>query len=865
MKLSDTLTGEKRDFHPSGDEVRIYVCGVTPYSSAHVGHAMSYIVFDVLHRYLEFRGFKVRRVQNFTDIDDKLIDRAAQENTTVEALAERHIAEYFANMAALNIREADEYPRATQEVPKIVEVISGLIDSRHAYESNGDVYFRVRSDDQYGKLSHRSLDAMRAGARIEPGVQKEHPMDFALWKSAKPGEPSWESPWGGGRPGWHIECSAMALRYLGESIDIHGGGQDLVFPHHENEIAQSEAFTGIRPFARFWLHNGLLNLDAQKMSKSLGNLVTIDEALEEYSADAIRLSVLNAHYRSPGYYSDEALAGSERAAERLREAASAEPNAGAGDALDASETQARFIEAMDDDLNSPQAVATLFDLAREINRGSTGGQDVASAQETLRELTGVLGLTLEERKDTVDAGLAARIERLENRRAALRSARDFEGADAIRTELMALGVELSDTQSARNQNGDNGYEDWGDDTYGRNRLYFGDNLKILRERIQDDSVDLIYVDPPQLLSNHSWPSLDLTDTMLARSTRVFNDILHWDSEEPFARQDIARFIEAMKVVHNLRDVHYLTGTAKRIIELHRVLRPKGSIYLHCNSDASHYFRLLMDVVFGKDNFRSEIIWNNAHSSARLQEKRYSAAHDVIFFYTKGREWTWNPVYTYYYRLYGKKRYPNGEFDEKSNKTRHYRTTSLMRPKRMSGYSYSWDVKRPMDGEWTADLGGGIENPISGWEYKRIVLDKHHWRVSYEDMVKFTHDNRLAYSEDGVPTYKTYLEEMPGVPLRDVWTDIPALGIHSREGAGYPTQKPAALLERIITVSSNKGDVVLDPFCGSGTTIVASEHLGRKWIGMEASHFAMTMIGNRLVKTFEEPVPYDVVNENGIRS
>ena len=447
MKLSDTLTGEKRDFEPAGDEVRIYVCGVTPYSSAHVGHAMSYIVFDVLHRYLEFRGFTVRRVQNFTDIDDKLIDRAAQEGATVEELAERHIGEYFANMAALNVREADEYPRATQEVPKIIEVISGLIDTGHAYESNGDVYFRVRSDEQYGKLSHRSLDAMRAGARIEPGVQKEHPMDFALWKSAKPGEPSWESPWGGGRPGWHIECSAMALRYLGESIDIHGGGQDLIFPHHENEIAQSEAFTGTRPFARFWLHNGLLNMDAQKMSKSLGNLVTISDALERYSADAIRLSVLNAHYRSPGYYSDEALAGSERAAARLRQAASAEPNTGAAGALDASETRARFIEAMDDDLNSPQAVAALFDLARDINRGSTEGQDVASAQETLCELTAVLGLTLEEREASVDADLAARVEALVEQRAALRAARDFAGADAVRDELTALGVELTDSPS----------------------------------------------------------------------------------------------------------------------------------------------------------------------------------------------------------------------------------------------------------------------------------------------------------------------------------------------------------------------------------------------------------------------------------
>ncbi len=447
MKLSDTLTGEKRDFEPAGDEVRIYVCGVTPYSSAHIGHAMSYIIFDVLHRYLEFRGFMVRRVQNFTDIDDKLIDRAAQEGATVEELAERHIGEYFANMAALNVREADEYPRATQEVPKIIEVISGLIDTGHAYESNGDVYFRVRSDEQYGKLSHRSLDAMRAGARIEPGVQKEHPMDFALWKSAKPGEPSWESPWGGGRPGWHIECSAMALRYLGESIDIHGGGQDLIFPHHENEIAQSEAFTGTRPFARFWLHNGLLNMDAQKMSKSLGNLVTISDALEHYSADAIRLSVLNAHYRSPGYYSDEALVGSERAAGRLRQAASAESNAGAGDTLDASEVRARFIEAMDDDLNSPQAVAALFDLARDINRGSTEGQDVASAQETLCELTAVLGLTLEEREASVDADLAARVEALVEQRAALRAARDFAGADAVRDELTAMGVELTDSPS----------------------------------------------------------------------------------------------------------------------------------------------------------------------------------------------------------------------------------------------------------------------------------------------------------------------------------------------------------------------------------------------------------------------------------
>ena len=473
MKLTDTLTGRKRDFAPAGDEVRIYVCGVTPYSPAHVGHAMSYIVFDVLHRYLEFRGFAVRRVQNFTDIDDKLIERAAQEGTTVEALAEKHVAEYFENMAALNVREADVYPRATRELPKIIEMIAGLVASGHAYESNGDVYFRVRSGAEYGELSRRSLDAMRAGARVEPGVSKEHPMDFALWKSAKEGEPAWDSPWGAGRPGWHIECSAMALRYLGESIDIHGGGQDLVFPHHENEIAQSEAFTGKRPFARFWLHNGLLNMDAQKMSKSLGNLVTISEALERYSADAIRLSVLNAHYRSPGYYSDEALAGAERAAARLRQALAAPDNPGAdaalgtqpgnpgtdaaldpqsanpgtGAALDPQPARDRFVEAMDDDLNTPQALAALFDLARDVNRASAEGRSVVAAHETLRELAGVLGLSLREPETAEDAEFAARVEALVARRAELRAARDFAGADAVRAELAAMGVELADSPS----------------------------------------------------------------------------------------------------------------------------------------------------------------------------------------------------------------------------------------------------------------------------------------------------------------------------------------------------------------------------------------------------------------------------------
>jgi len=445
MKLSDTLTGEKREFIPASDVVKIYVCGVTPYSASHVGHAMSYIVFDVLHRYLEFSGYRVHRVQNFTDIDDKLITRAEQQGTTVEALAQQFIDEYFEDMRALNVREADEYPRATREVPKIIEVIAGLIDKDFAYPSNGDVYFRVTKNPSYGKLSHRTVDSMRAGARVEPGVEKEHLMDFALWKSAKLGEPAWESPWGPGRPGWHIECSAMSLRYLGETIDIHGGGQDLVFPHHENEIAQSEAFTGVAPFARFWMHNGLLLKGDEKMSKSLGNLVSIREALEHYSADAIRVSVLKSHYRGPGYYSDDALAENERALNRMRQALVAPANVGASDRLAATDYRERFITAMDDDLNTPQALATLFDLARDINRDAEAGQDVAEAQALLREFGGtVFGLTIEEHQTLVSDDNAARIDALVARRTELRAAKQFGDADAMRDELAAMGVTLTD-------------------------------------------------------------------------------------------------------------------------------------------------------------------------------------------------------------------------------------------------------------------------------------------------------------------------------------------------------------------------------------------------------------------------------------
>ena len=444
MKLYNTLSGQVEEFVPAdGNLVKMYVCGVTPYSSTHVGHALSYVVFDTLRRYLEHKGYEVRHVQNFTDVDDKIIQRAQETGVSEDELVAEFIADYFSAMDALNIQRAGEYPRATREIPRIIDAIAGLIDRGHAYPAAGDVYFRVTSKDDYGKLSHRTLDSMIAGARIQVDENKEHPMDFVLWKGAKPDEPSWESPWGPGRPGWHIECTAMSLEYLGEQLDIHGGGQDLVFPHHENEIAQSECYTGAKPFSRYWMHNGLLQLGSDKMSKSLGNLVSVAEALERYTPDAMRLYFLSSHYRSPLAYSDEGAAAVERSLERVRHALT--PGNGSGPQVDAASHRARFTAAMDDDLNTPQAVAALFDLARDINRGRDAGQSVDEGQATLRELGGVLGLTFAERTGSDDDLAAAPfIDLLVSVRAELRSARQFALADQIRDGLAAQGVTLED-------------------------------------------------------------------------------------------------------------------------------------------------------------------------------------------------------------------------------------------------------------------------------------------------------------------------------------------------------------------------------------------------------------------------------------
>ena len=443
MKLYNTLTASTEDFEPIDGSVKLYVCGITPYAASHVGHAMRAVVFDVLRRYLEFRGYKVMHVENFTDIDDKMIAKATELDVTTNELADQHIRDYMEDMEALNVLPAHRYPRATEEIPEIVEMIRGLEDGGHAYTIEGSVYFRVRSDGDYGKLSRRQLDSLRAGARVEIDARKEDSMDFALWKGQKPGEPAWDSPWGPGRPGWHIECSAMSMKYLGECLDIHGGGQDLIFPHHENEVAQTESYTHKEPMARFWMHNGMVQLGDEEMSKSQGIFVTSREAVETYSSDALRLFFLSSHYRSPLKFTDESVGSQERAAERLRQAASAE-SAATGDVLDPKPFQEQFIEAMDDDLNTPRAVAALFDLSREINRASGRGDDPTEAQSTLGELSGVLGLTLEEpRDDSGDVGPL--VELLIETRESLRADRQFDAADRIRDRLVELGYVLEDT------------------------------------------------------------------------------------------------------------------------------------------------------------------------------------------------------------------------------------------------------------------------------------------------------------------------------------------------------------------------------------------------------------------------------------
>jgi len=456
LRVYNTLSRKKEVFEPlQPGIVSMYVCGPTVYDRAHVGHAMSSLVFDVIRRYLEHRGYQVRHVMNYTDVDDKIIARANQSGEDPLKLAERYIQEYERHLADLNVLPASVYPRATQEIDHIIGLVKALTESSHAYSTDGDVYFRVTSKPDYGKLSWRRLEDMQAGARIDVDERKEHPMDFALWKGSKPGEPAWESPWGPGRPGWHIECSAMNLHHLGEQIDIHGGGNDLIFPHHENEIAQTESLTG-KTFARYWIHNGMLQFSGEKMSKSLGNLVTIEKFLSQHSGDVLRMMILNSGYRAPLTFNDEVVNQAERAQERLRMALRpAVPTSDAvlGAAIEALKQQMEatrqgFHESMDDDFNTAGALGHLFDLVRAINQARDAGlvtETLESAQNLLIELAGVFGLRLDQ-PDTKGTQAAPFIDLLVEFRRELRSQKLWSLSDLVRERLTELGVILEDSK-----------------------------------------------------------------------------------------------------------------------------------------------------------------------------------------------------------------------------------------------------------------------------------------------------------------------------------------------------------------------------------------------------------------------------------
>ncbi len=453
LRIYNTLTRQKETFEPlTPGQVSMYVCGPTVYDNAHVGHAMSSLVFDIIRRYLEFRGYQVRHAMNYTDVDDKIIQRANKVGIPPVQLAEKYINQYMGHLQDLNVTPATVYPRATQEIPQIVQMITSLGENGYAYAVEGDVYFRVTNDEDYGKLSGRHLEDMQAGARISVDERKEHPMDFALWKASKPGEPAWDSPWGPGRPGWHIECSVMSMHHLGEQIDIHGGGNDLIFPHHENEIAQTESVTG-KPFARYWVHNGMMQLAGEKMSKSLGNLVTIEEFLSKHEGDVLRMMVLNSSYRNPLTFSEDVIVQAERALERLRLAL--RPATGAGLAAEAAQSLAQqidatrqgFTEAMDDDFNTAGAMGYLFDLARAINQARDLGasaEALTPAQDLLRQFMGVFGLRTER---AVEGGQAAPfIDLLVQMRRELRQQKLWALSDQLRDRLAELGVLVEDSK-----------------------------------------------------------------------------------------------------------------------------------------------------------------------------------------------------------------------------------------------------------------------------------------------------------------------------------------------------------------------------------------------------------------------------------
>ena len=456
MKIYNTLTRKKEEFVTLvPNEVKMYSCGPTVYNYFHIGNARPFIIFDSMRRYLEYQGYKVTFVQNFTDIDDKMINRANDEGITVKDLGERFIAEYFKDADSLGIKRASVHPKATENIDSIINIVKKLEDNGYAYNVDGDVYFSTKKFAEYGKLSHQPLDDLEAGARIDVNDSKNDPMDFALWKKQKPGEPAWESPWGLGRPGWHIECSAMANKYLGETIDIHSGGQDLIFPHHENEIAQSEC-ANCKPFARYWMHNGYINVDNRKMSKSLGNFFTVRDVLKEFEGEVVRFFMLSAHYRSPINFSkdliEQAKTGLERIYTCIENLEFFKQNAVSGSVSEeisnlAETCKKAFCDAMDDDLNTGLAIASLFDFVRDINSKITAvsghsAEDITLCIDTLKELGSVLGI-LQKTQENIDD----EIEELIAKRQEARKNKNFALADEIRDKLKEQGIILEDTPS----------------------------------------------------------------------------------------------------------------------------------------------------------------------------------------------------------------------------------------------------------------------------------------------------------------------------------------------------------------------------------------------------------------------------------
>jgi len=475
IRIYNTRTGDKTELKPLDDNhVRMYVCGITAYDYCHIGHARSALAFDMIYRYLLYQGYKVTYVRNFTDIDDKIINRAAEQGTTTEELSERFIRMFYEDMAQLGVASPTIEPKATEHVPEIIDMIQGLIEKDMAYPVDGDVYYAVEKFNHYGMLSRRSLDDMQAGARIEVDERKRNPMDFALWKSSKPGEPTWDSPWGPGRPGWHIECSAMSKKYLGEAFDIHGGGKDLIFPHHENEIAQSMGATG-SPFVNIWVHHGFVTIRDEKMSKSLGNFLTIRDVLERFSAEGLRLFVFSTHYRSPLNYSEDAIQDAEAGLERLYDCLAEIarlPESGAVDKQSGISKKdeaklaglaERFRKVMDNDFNTAQAIGLLFDAVKVLNKIIRTLPAVPCQQDlnllrntgiTMKELAAIMGLLVEDPIEHTEARQkklldkldldAESIERLIHERSVARQNKDWGRGDAIRDELLAKGVELKD-------------------------------------------------------------------------------------------------------------------------------------------------------------------------------------------------------------------------------------------------------------------------------------------------------------------------------------------------------------------------------------------------------------------------------------